>query len=176
MGSNYVAGNTYRIRIVMRDPTNSVVPGLSGSLVAAISRPDGTPDPSPPAAFAEVLPGLYEFVYTFAAGSGSYTLYLSDPGPAVTSIRDENVLNNDFDTIVEEVRILRQGNMQVEFILNTGAQILNRSVEVGRVNYEELKWKRNTDVDWSAPIAIQKRYWWYRELGDYHPWKVGNQT
>lgn len=171
---NYRAGVTYRIRMPMRDGVNNLVPGLAGTLSAIVILPNGTPDPTPPVIFSEVAPGLYEFVYAFGAGVGTYSFILNDP-LAVASVLVENVLANDFDTVVNEIRILRIGNMQVEFVITT-SQIINRRVEVGRVDYEEVKLKADVAPDWSSPVSTSRKYWWYRELGDWHPYRVGPQT
>ena len=171
---NYIAGQSYRIRVPMRDTLNNLVPGLSGIMSVVVIRPNGTPDPAPPIVFAEIAPGVYEFSYLFNAGVGIYTFSISAAG-SVGAVVSENVLNNDFDTTVNEIRTLRKGNMQIEFVL-ASAQILNRNVEVGRIDYEEIKIKADIAVDWLLPLSTKRLYWTYRELGDFDPYRVGPQT
>lgn len=167
--SNYIAGSQNRIRIPMRDATNALVSGIGATITIVVIRPDGTSDPAVPAGpYAEVAPGVYEVLYTFGAGVGNYTFHASDPGPAVTTVFTETILDNNADTVAKE-------NIQQEFVL-ASSQITNRNVDRGRVDYEEIKVKSPSASDWSSPIKTYRRYWWYRAMGDYHPSMIGPQT
>lgn len=170
-GSNYRTTVSYKLRVPMRDATNALVAGIFAGMSCIVIKPDGTVDGAPPAVFTEVTPGVYQFLYTFAL-VGSYTFSLAGPG-AVKTVFTENIQESDLDTLRDEVRVLRRGNMQIEFTFAT-AQVVNRKVEIGRVDYEEIKLKADSASDWTSPISTKRVYWWYTTLGDFNPVKIGS--
>jgi hypothetical protein len=64
------------------------------------------------------------------------------------------------------------GNRRVTFT-KAGSPVPARNVATGMIDYMTVDVKRPDDSDWSSPVSTHVVYYWYENLGDQNPIKVG---
>lgn len=112
--------------------------------------------------------GRYRAKVTLGA-AGKYSLQLKHS----TGMYAWRIEDWDVQTLIDlSASGASDGNRKVEFVR---ALVDNptRKVKAGFIDYMRVKWKRQTDLDWSSPVHEQILYYWYETLGDLNPIKVG---
>lgn len=130
------------------------------------------------------IKGRYVFTDSRSSWSdGEYSIYFRRlMGASPSRSNDPIVGSRQFlvrgDTIIGQTEVydklleLRVGNMQLTFSVAT-EQVASRNVDVGCLNYQIIKTKKDSDPDWTNPTSTKTLYFWYAGMGDVNPSKVG---